>query len=317
MTKLSNLAGESLFFKVSVNCKFVNEPNAKDEYYDDICRIMFPENYTDDGEPFRLIVACHGAGGSIDTDDHLIAGQALTKYLLANGYVVLDVNGLPVEFCEKYNVDVRNNVGTHIAVDCYVKAYQYCIEHFNLKDHVIVNGGSMGGISSTNLVLKGGLPVIAHCALCPVLDTYNQIFLHPWTSGAPKRALATIFSFDKDENGEIIYDESKVNGYNPVNNPDALKYPVPLKFWQCEDDNIVSIEVTKKYVNALKNAGNDVEFVIFPTGGHEPQLYGEDLDNPKWNDVYKGEKIKGIKPAVEGVIEFISYYDNLYKKQGL
>ena len=309
----SKLAGTVNYFNVSVNCKFVNIPNSKDEYFDDLCRIMLPENYRDDCEPFRLVISCHGAGGSINTDDHLIMGQATTKCLLANGFAVLDVNGLPEKFCEKYGVDVRNNVGTHIAVDCYVKAYEYCIENYNLKKEVIVFGGSMGGISSTNLVLKGGIPVIAHCAFCPVLDTYNQIFLHPWTNGAPKRALAIMFSFDKDENGEYIYDESKVNGYNPVNNPNALKYPVPLKFWQCEDDNIVSCEVTRRFVNKLKKANCDVEFVTYPTGGHEPQLYGDEIDSVTFNTLLNGEKIEGIRPAVKEAIDFIIYHDNLAK----
>ncbi len=314
MANISKLAGTVNYFNVSVNCKFVNQKGAKDEYYDDVCRIMLPENYTDDGEPCRLVISCHGAGGSINTDDHLILGQASTKCMLANGFAVLDVNGLPVEYCKKYDVDERNNVGTHIAVDCYVKAYEYCMKNYNFKKEVIIFGGSMGGISSTNLVLKGGLPVIAHCAFCPVLDTYNQIFLHPWTNGAPKRALAKMFSFDKDEKGEFIYDEAKVNGYNPVNNPDALKYPVPLKFWQCEDDNIVSCDVTKKYVKKLQEAGCDVELITFPTGGHEPQLYGDEVENVSWNTVFKGVKIEGIRPAVAGALDFIIYHDSKAKR---
>lgn len=56
----------------------------------------------------------------------------------------------------------------------------------------------MGEISSTNLVLSGKIPVIAHSAFCPVLDTYNQIFLHPWSGGLPKIAFGKIYKLDRD-----------------------------------------------------------------------------------------------------------------------
>jgi hypothetical protein len=109
----------------------------------------------------------------------------------------------------------------------------------------------MGGISSTNLVLSESIPVIAHSAFCPVLDTYNQIFLHPWSDGLPKTALGKIYKLEKDESGEYIYDESKIMGYNPAKNPKIMEYPVPVKFWHCKDDEIVAYAVTEKIVNII------------------------------------------------------------------
>ena len=53
-----------------------------------------------------------------------------------------------------------------------------------------MHGASMGGISSTNLVLSGKIPVLVQTGFCPVLDTYNEIFLHPWSNGLPKTALS-------------------------------------------------------------------------------------------------------------------------------
>ena len=72
----------------------------------------------------------------------------------------MDVNGLPEKYAEERDIDLRNNVGTPIAVRCYVNAYFYCMERFNLRREVFVFGGSMGGISSTNLVLSGCIPVM-------------------------------------------------------------------------------------------------------------------------------------------------------------
>ncbi len=163
-----------------------------------------------------MVINCHGAGGTVTTDDSQTEHTTTTQYLVANGYAVMGVNGLPAEYAEKNGIDLRNNVGSPIAIRSYVAAYRYCTEKFNLKLEVFVHGGSMGGISSTNLVLCGQIPVIAHSALCPVLDTYNEIFLHPWADGLPKTALGKMYGFSVDANGDFIYDENKVAGYNPV-----------------------------------------------------------------------------------------------------
>ena len=215
---------------------------------------------------------------------------------------------------EKENIDIRNNIGSPIAVECYVKAYNHCIENFNLQKEVFIFGGSMGGISSTNVVLSKRIPVIAQMNFCPVLDTYNQIFLNPWTGGAPKIALGKIYNLQKDDKGEYIYDESKILGYNPIGHcyvkdgKEYLSYPVPVKFWHSEDDDTVSIEPTKRFIQAIKNAGGNAHLCIYPTGKHEPQEYGEYVKEPTGNVIYKGEVIK-IKPAVEDAFQWKRSFD--------
>ena len=172
------------YFQIAVNCADFscgNGENVQDqeEIYLDDGVLLLPDSYTETGTPTRLVISCHGAGGTVDTDDSQTEAQTLTKYLLANGYAIMDVNGLPKAYAEKYGIDIRNNVGSPIAVQSYIKAYHYCMDNFHLKKDVFVRGASMGGISSTNLVLSGAIPVIAQMAFCPVLDTYHQIFLHP------------------------------------------------------------------------------------------------------------------------------------------
>jgi len=291
-------------FSVSVNCHLADDNLKADklqdfqEIYDDNGFIMLPDSYTEDGPATRLVIACHGAGGSIRTNDSHIEHLEFSKYLVTNGYAVMDVNGLPEQYCKKYDINMCNNIGSPIAVRSYVKAYHYCMEKFNLKPQVFVFGGSMGGISSTNLVLSGCIPIVAHAAFCPVLDTYNQIFLHPWTGGLPKIALGKIFGFDTDENGEYIYDESKVAGYNPAKSKKAEVYPVPVKFWHCEDDPIVSYEVTKKFVDKIKENGGIAHLRTLSHGGHEPHMVGDFIKNPSGRTTYNGTEIK-ITPIVE------------------
>lgn len=301
-------------FFIPVNCNLSNEneitDNQQDFYqlYMDNGFIILPANYSESGPATRLVINCHGAGGTVTTDDSQVEHQALTQYLVANNFAVMDVNGLPFKYAEKYDIDIRNNIGSPIAIRSYVKAYHYCMDHFNLKPDVFVHGGSMGGISSTNLVLSGMIPVIAHSAFCPVLDTYNQIFLNPWSGGLPKNALGKIYGLDTDESGEYIYDERKIMGYNPAKNKKAEIYPVPVKFWHCIDDGTVSYKVTEAFISKIKENGGVAYLRPFPYGGHEPQLVGENALKPCGIDVFDGDKID-IKPAVEETFIWIKSFE--------
>lgn len=300
-------------FSIPVNCHLSNENLVTDrqqdfeQLYEDNGFIIFPDSYTENGLPTRLVINCHGAGGTVTTDDSQVEHQALTQYLVANGYAVMDVNGLPFEYAEQNGIDVRNNIGSPIAIRSYVKAYHYCMEHFNLRPEVFVHGGSMGGISSTNLVLSGQIPVLAHSAFCPVLDTYNQIFLHPWSGGLPKTALGKIYGFDTDASGEYVYDEKKILGYNPAKNKKAEVYPVPVKFWHCIDDATVSYETTKRFVDVIKENGGVASLRTLPYGGHEPQLVGKNIENPCGVSVFQGEQLE-INPAVEEAFIWIKNF---------
>ena len=129
---------KKIHFSVSVNCCIpVNAPDTEylqdfEKLYDDNGCILLPDSYTESGMPTRLVINCHGAGGTVSTDDSQIEGQVLTQYLLANGYAVMDVNGLPAAYAKEHSIDIRNNIGSPIAIRSYVKAYFYCMENFNL-----------------------------------------------------------------------------------------------------------------------------------------------------------------------------------------
>ena len=306
-------------FRIAVNCANfssgdINDVKDCEQIYYDYGMIALPDSYCETGKKTRLVISCHGAGGTVTTDDSQVEQQTLTKYLLANGYAVMDVNGLPNDFSEMKGIDIRNNIGSPVAVQSYVKAYHYCMDHFNLKREVFIHGGSMGGISSTNVVLSNCIPIIAQSGFCPVLDTYNQIFLHPWSNGLPKTALGELYHFERDMMGDYIYDEDKVAGFNPmgrllrIGEKEVLSYPVPVKFWQCEDDETVGIDSTKRFVAAIRNAGGIAYLRTFSSGGHEPQLCGDFLKNPSGNIVL-GEEVIQVTPAVEEVFLWIKRFD--------
>lgn len=291
-------------FSVPVNCRLTDkspEPSESQhaaDMYPDNGLILLPDSYSQYGAPTRLVINCHGAGGTVATDDSQMEHQALTQYLAANGYAVMDVNGLPEAFAKAHGIDLRNNVGSPIAVRSYVTAFRYCMDRFNLLPDVLVHGASMGGISSANLVLSGCIPVLAHSAFCPVLDTYNEIFLHPWSGGLPKYALGKLFGLEQDKSGEFIYAEEKIGLFNPARNPKTPRYPVPVKFWHCKDDPAVSFAVTEKLVESIRAAGGNAHLRAFPAGGHEPQLVGPAVTNPSGKTQFSGNELE-INPAVE------------------
>lgn len=319
--KKSSIANTTQRFTVDINVENHNCNESSSSLQDGLTTytdngfIMLPETYTSDGKPTRLIISCHGAGGTVSTNDSQVERQTLTKYLVANGYAVMDMNGLPEEYATLAGIDINNNVGSPIAMQSYIKGYHYCMEHFNLYPEVFLFGASMGGISSTNLAMCGSIPVIAQGGYCPVLDTYNEIFLNPWSSGAPKIALGKLYNMETDENGHYIYDEERLIGYNPVNNKTVeingvkyTDYPVPLKFWQCENDNTVSIEVTENFINAIKRMGRTAHLRKLVDGGHEPQMSGTPLINPSGITNFRGENIV-IYPAVEEVLLWFNRYN--------
>ena len=102
-----------------------NKANASGEIYKDNGFIILPDSYANNGTPTRLVINCHGVGGTVTTDDSQVEHQTLTQYLVANGYAVMDVNGLPWEYAEKNGIDLRNNIGRPIAIQSYIKAYQH------------------------------------------------------------------------------------------------------------------------------------------------------------------------------------------------
>lgn len=319
----SELSGTTQRFQVKVNCtklKSIDESDVStplDSYseYLDNGFIMLPDTYTDYGKKTRLVISCHGAGGTVTTNDSQVENQTMTKYLVANGYAVMDVSGLPPAYASSQGINQLNNIGSYIAMQCYIKAYHYCMEIFNLYPDVFLMGASMGGISSSNLCLTGSIPVIAQAGWCPVLDTYNEIFLHPWSNGAPKTALAKFYGLEKDLNNEYVYDEEKIRGYNPVKNKTVeidgttyTYYPVPVKFWHCKNDPTVSYQVTKTFVESIKNAGGIAYLRSFATGGHEPQNVGSAIANPTGVTIFKGTTLQ-ITPAIEEVFLWFKRFE--------
>ena len=332
----SPYAGTIHRFTVEVNCApmYIPEDNLGPEFadtyepYTDYGVLIFPDSYKDKGQKTRLVISAHGGGGTVSADSSQAEFQSISRYLVANGYAVMDVNGLPEQYAIDHgNLRIQDSVGSYLAIQSYIKAYNYCMDNFNFYPEVFLVGISEGGITTTNIVLHTHIPVLAQAGWSPVLDTYNQIWMDPWpwcSVNGPGAVLATVYGFDPVESpastkdrDKWIYDEKKLMGYNPmksgvVTGPDGLEYRhyrCPVKFWHCMDDETVNYVPTEAFIKSIQNAGGTAYLKLYETGGHETAYVGDPVPNPIGSTIaYDGTEIE-IKPVCEETFLFFKRFE--------
>lgn len=332
----SPYAGTIHRFTVEVNCApmYIPEDNLGPEFadgtdmYTDYGVLIFPKSYTDKGKKTRLVISAHGGGGTVSADSSQAEYQSISQYLVANGYAVMDVNGLPEQYAIDHgNLRLQDSVGSHIAIQSHIKAYNYAMDNFNFYPEVFLVGISEGGITTTNIVLHSHIPVLAQAGWSPVLDTYNQIWMDPWpwcSVNGPGAVLATVYGFDPIPDAtstkdrlKWTYDEKKLMGYNPmksgvVTGEDGLEYRYyrcPVKFWHCMDDDTVRYEPTEAFIKSIQNAGGTAYLKLYETGGHETAYVGDPIPNPTGNTInLDGEEIE-IKPVCEETFLFFKRFE--------
>lgn len=259
--------------------------------------LFLPENYSESGNPIRLVISCHGAGTTISPSTTSLSNPV--PNLIKLGYAVLDCNGRP----EGHTGSAGLHFGAPFALQSYIKAYQYVVSNYNIKRDVFVIGTSMGGLTSNMIVQSGCVPVLAQGSFCGVVDHFKQAYCNPWSSGQRKQ-IAEFFDFKgaapawtatgAPTQAEIDYYKANIDrviGYSPMlkytynwsidmldNIGDAaeesdynklVKYhPVPLKIWHNADDTTVVPRYSKYYADAIRRAGGLAYYREFPSGAH-------------------------------------------------
>ena len=113
------------------------------------CVLRLPVNYSQDGEPCRLVLACHGASGYIQYSTSTWYNEnweAFIDELLAAGYACFDSNVLPTSL----GTDIMGRtMGSPLYVNVLKKAYDYITRYYNVKPQIIVHGTSMGGVGAS------------------------------------------------------------------------------------------------------------------------------------------------------------------------
>lgn len=125
--------------------------------------IALPTTYTNNGEPTRLIIYCHGAGTHYGATVTRFSSDVIKpEYWLAEGYAIMDMDGQPFDA-------TTNPAFIPQVIDCYEAGYKWAIEHYNLKrDGVFLGGRSMGAGNSIYMMRQQcRIPLVAVCANLP------------------------------------------------------------------------------------------------------------------------------------------------------
>ena len=110
------------------------------------CVLRLPDNYDINGDPVRLVLACHGATGYIDSSNNVWYNSNWTDFmdfLLSKGYAVFDSNIFP---SSEENRGVAD--GSPLYVNVLKKAYDYIVKNYNVKKEIFAHGSSMGGVGA-------------------------------------------------------------------------------------------------------------------------------------------------------------------------
>lgn len=199
-----------------------------------------------------LIVLCHG-GPTAATHASL---NLKIQFWTSRGFAVADLNyGGSTGYGRHYRQRLQGQWGI-VDVQDAVAAVRYLVEQGQVDgEHVAIKGGSAGGFT-----------VLA--AL-----TFADVF----KAGASYYGIGDLETLARDTHKfESRYMDSLVGPYpqardvyqarSPIHHVDGLNCPVI--FFQGLEDKVVPPNQAEAMVNALKNKGLPVAYVVFPDEGH-------------------------------------------------
>lgn len=136
------------------------------------------------------------------------------------------------------------------------------------KERVYLLGHSMGGgIIETIMVARPGL-VRAYALYAPVSMDYRDSY-ERWISRRPEAVAEIRESYGAPDENPEFWDSIAPRTY-------ADRITEPVKIYHGTNDADVPIEWSRETERVLREAGKDVELIVYPGEGHE---FG-----PRWND---------------------------------
>ena len=193
-------------------------------------KIYLPSSYSATGNPTRLIIHCHGASQNYNNGTVFPKASSLVTidYLLAKGYAVMDVNGLPGT-----HSFYATTCGNPVAYRSYLAAYKWAVTKYNLYKDIFVIGISAGSVPALQISQIETIPVLACVTYCGIMDFSRGWMLlggyHPNSQGPNiKGYLADKFAFtgtrptlgniDPCSDAEweyVVSNWAKFSGWNP------------------------------------------------------------------------------------------------------
>ena len=231
------------------------------------CCISLPDSYTQDGKPSKLLMICHGAGEGISRNlpqiwpqEGLTYGNIVGQFKDA-GWAVFDCNGYD------NTSDGATFWGAPKGVECWRKAYEYVVKHYNVSKNFCIYGFSMGGLTTMSLAFSDFPNLCAIGMGSPVLDLKAV-----WDANE------TVQNQIKAGYGMTNWSEAKTAGSNPLKSLveiDGTEYCIkklpPIKIWYGSlesGDSYVSKEKAQRFVTALQNSNSYAIYREVSGAGH-------------------------------------------------
>ena len=142
----------------------------------DNCRLYLPSKYSEDGEPTRLIIHCHGASVNYNYNNFSDLGidTKFLKYFTSMGYAVLFVSGM----AGNTTLSIGTTAGNPLAYQSHVKAYKYVVDKYNIRqDGCFVYGISAGSIPALQIANFTDIPVLAQIIYCGIYSVPRAFML--------------------------------------------------------------------------------------------------------------------------------------------
>ena len=241
------------------------------------CRavLCLPDSYSATGEKTQLIIACHGAGSTVDREKHFAGGIGGTLACIDAGYAALDIDGSDTNGLTK---------GCPEHLFALYRAYKYAIKHFNLTEKVVLHGASMGGMTATNFACM--FPSISLCLglyyprlnMKSFVTADGHFCLGTWDKTKPglegksaRDRIAQYFHMDG-----CVWNEERVIGFDSFNNRSFTNQagekvviaPCPIKIWHGTADTTVDPVISQEYIKAVRRGGCYAELRLIEGIGH-------------------------------------------------
>ena len=310
------LSGEQVErFSVLVNTGIIDNTQRLEE---DRGVLILPSTYRKEKTPVKLIIYCHGGGGSVLENTSQVETYIVCNYLVSLGYAVMDMAGMPEELSRRLKIDHNRVLGNPVAISSYEKGYKYVIENFNIDPYgCYLLGGSNGGLTSCNLVNFTDIPFIAQAGLAPLLSVEKNAWdiLSSAISGGEfryRQNRANIIRLygmgsvsTQAEVDNAVYNKQKIGKYDPYDyliNLDE-RYKVPFKIWHSVDDESVIYEISEEFMKIGNQKNSTIELCTLHSVGHAPEKFGEKV----CDFYYMGNRYDANEMMVEIADWFYSY----------
>ena len=270
-----------IYFKVRYNryrdlcTSLENAVTDREEWAEANAVLCLPESYGKTGEKTPLIIACHGAGSTVNEEKNNAGGIAGVLDCIDHGYAALDIDGI-----EPHGV----TMGCPEHVSAMYKAYRYAIKNFDLEERVLLYGGSMGGQTSINFACTYPSICLAIGEYFPRMNIESfttadgHFCLGTWGKTTPNaQGISTrdrVIEYFRMENGE--FNRENITGFEPYSNRSFTNEkgekvvipPCPIKIWHGTADTVVDPVVSKEYIKAVRRGGCYGELRLIEGVGH-------------------------------------------------